>query len=94
MLTVLTTTDAVLLGFAEVVLADAGIAAIVADRFTSAIEGALGIFPCRLLVPADDWAQARRALIAAGLGANLPQEPMGAMQPVPNGAPDPDGEPA
>ena len=68
---VLLTTDPVLLGFARVVLADSGITALLADQYTSAIEGSLGIFPRRLLVPADAWHRARRALEAAGLAAEL-----------------------
>ena len=91
---VLTTTDPVLLGFAEVVLADAGIFALVADRFTSAIEGSMGIFPCRLLVPDDDWARARLVLAAAGLGAELVPLSSEEILPTPHGDRAIDGETA
>ena len=91
---VLTTTDPVLLGFAEVVLADARIVALVADRFTSAIEGALSIFPCRLLVSDDEWARARLVLAAAGLGAELVPLRSDEMRPALDGGPRLNGEPA
>jgi Putative prokaryotic signal transducing protein len=68
---VLLTTDPVLLSFAEAVLADAQIAAIVADQYTSSIEGSVGIFPRRLCVAARDWHRAWRALEEAGLADNL-----------------------
>jgi hypothetical protein len=68
---VLLTTDPVLLSFARAVLADSGIADMVADQFTSAIEGSLGIFPRRLLVPAEAWHRARRSLTEAGLAHEL-----------------------
>ena len=71
---VLLTTDPVLLGFARVVLTDSGIEAVLADQYTSAIEGSVGIFPRRLLVPADAWHRARRALENAGLTAELVPE--------------------
>ena len=68
------TTDPVLLGFARAVLADSGIDAVVADQYTSAVEGSVGIFPRRLLVLPEAWHRARRALEAAGLGAELVPE--------------------
>ena len=72
----LMTTDPVLVSFATSVLSDAGIEAHVVDRFTSGIEGALGIFPCRVLVAADTWHRARVALQHAGLTAELlPETP-------------------
>ena len=67
----LVTTDHVLLSFVAAVLADAGIAAQIADQFTSAIEGSLAIFPRRVLVPTDAWHRARRALSEAGLAGEL-----------------------
>ncbi len=72
---VLLTTDPVLLSFAHAVLADSGIAATIADQFTSAIEGSLGIFPRRLLVPAEAWHRARAALTQAGLAHELVPDP-------------------
>ena len=72
---VLLTTDPVLLSFAHAVLADSGIAAVIADQFTSAIEGSLGIFPRRLLVSSDAWHRARAALTQAGLAHELVPDP-------------------
>ena len=63
----LVTTDPVLLSFARAVLKDAGIAVEVADQYTCAVEGALAIFPRRMLVPEAAWHRARRAMIDAGL---------------------------
>jgi Putative prokaryotic signal transducing protein len=74
---VLMTTDPVLLSFARTVLEDAGISAMVADQFTSAIEGSVGIFPRRLMVPSDAWDQARAALTEAGLARELVPDPGG-----------------
>jgi hypothetical protein len=81
---VLLTTDPVLLSFARAVLADSGINVMVADQFTSAIEGSVGIFPRRLMVPAEAWQRARIALIQADLGHELvpdPDEQTAAEQP-------------
>jgi hypothetical protein len=66
-LEILRTNDPVLLSFATAVLADGGVAALVADQHISALEGAIGIFPRRMLVEADCWRQARRLLIDAGI---------------------------
>jgi hypothetical protein len=63
--------DAVLLGFAEVLLRQLGIPCLIADQHMSIIEGSIGAFPRRLLVGADDLASARRAFREAGLGAWL-----------------------
>jgi hypothetical protein len=65
------TNDPVLLSFARSVLADSHIKAEIAGQYTSAIEGALGLFPCRLMVPTEHWHRARQALHAAGLGADM-----------------------
>jgi hypothetical protein len=43
----------------------------VADNHMSALEGSIGAFPRRLLVPHDRAAQARRLMIEAGLAAEL-----------------------
>jgi hypothetical protein len=63
--------DAVLLSFAQSVLREAGIACLLADQHISLMEGSIGAFPRRLLVGADDWVAARRALGEAGLAAWL-----------------------
>ena len=60
--------DPVLLSFAEAVLREAGITHLLADQHIAALEGSIGAFPRRLLVDADDWASARKALAHAGLG--------------------------
>ena len=71
----LQTTDPVLLSFTRAVLADASIAVHVADQYVSAVEGALAIFPRRVHVTADTFLRARRALINAGLSAELASDP-------------------
>ncbi|WP_293859483.1 DUF2007 domain-containing protein [uncultured Alsobacter sp.] len=77
MIPVLRTNDIVLLSLAEAILQDADVACFVADQHMSAIEGSIGAFPRRLLVPADEVRQARRLLTDAGLAAELlpAQEP-------------------
>lgn len=71
----LRTTDPVLIGYVESLLADAGIEVFVMDRNMSILEGSIGIFPCRVLVDADDLGQAQRVLSAADLKAYLSQQP-------------------
>lgn len=56
------TNDPVKLSFAEHLLAEAGIEYFVADRHISAIEGNIGAFPRRILVPEEHSARARAAL--------------------------------
>ena len=68
---VLRSNDAVLLSFAEAVLRQVGIAALIADQHISVMEGSIGAFPRRLLVEEDDGHEARAALAAAGLEAFL-----------------------
>ena len=62
------TNDPVLLSFLEVLLKDQGSAPVVFDANMSVLEGSIGVLPMRLLVDADDWHRARRALIEADLG--------------------------
>lgn len=71
MVELLRTNDVVLISRVEALLADWGIEVLVADRFMSALEGSTGFLPRRLLVADDDLPQARRALIEAGLAAEL-----------------------
>ena len=59
---VLKTNNPVQLNFAEVLLSDAGIHAIVFDAEMSVMDGNLGILPRRLMVAEDDFAQAVRVL--------------------------------
>ena len=65
------TTDPVLISAIEALFAAAGIGLFVADAAMSTLEGAIGAFPRRLLVPDDDEGRARRLLIDAGLGGEL-----------------------
>ncbi len=71
MIEILRTNDPVLISAVEALLAGAGIASFVADSHVSAIEGSIGAFPRRLLVPQDEAAQARRLLTDAGLAGEL-----------------------
>jgi hypothetical protein len=50
---------------------EAQIPVLVADNHISVLEGSIGAFPRRLLVPEDWAAQARRLLVDAGLAAEL-----------------------
>jgi hypothetical protein len=63
--------DPVLIGFARSVLEAAGIPVLVADGHMSLMEGSIGAFAPRLLVPSDHAAQARRLLTDAGLAHEL-----------------------
>ena len=55
----------VFLSFAQSVLAEAGIEALVFDQHMSVMEGSIGALPRRLMVPDDQLSQARAALKAA-----------------------------
>jgi hypothetical protein len=59
---VLKTNNAVLLNFAEVLLKDARIEAVVFDGHMSVMDGSLGILPRRLMVADEDFARAERLL--------------------------------
>ena len=67
--------DIVLMGFARSLLEDVGIPVLVADEHMSLMEGSIGAFARRLLVPDDHGRQARRILTDAGLGPELRDEP-------------------
>ncbi|MHB8886275.1 MAG: putative signal transducing protein [Methylovirgula sp.] len=71
MIELLRTNDLVLISAVEAILAGHGIVVLVADQFTSSIEGSLGFLPRRLLVDGDDLAAARTALKDAGLAGEL-----------------------
>ncbi|GJD50274.1 hypothetical protein OPKNFCMD_3012 [Methylobacterium crusticola] len=71
MIELIRTNDLVLIGFAESLLEGAAIPVLVADRHISGMEGMIGAFPRRLLVPEDHALQARRILTDAGLGHEL-----------------------
>ena len=63
--------DIVLMGFAQSLLETAEIPVLIADNHMSLMEGSIGAFPRRLLVPDDHAAQARRLLVDAGLAHEL-----------------------
>lgn len=65
MKSVLETNDLVELGWAEAVLADAGIHSIVFDSHTSIIEGSIGAIPRRLMVQDGNEAEAKAVLTRA-----------------------------
>ncbi|MFN3233133.1 MAG: DUF2007 domain-containing protein [Alphaproteobacteria bacterium] len=64
---VLRTNDPVLLSFAQSVLKDAGIEALIFDTHSSAIEGTISAIQRRLMVIDDDADSARRILKDADL---------------------------
>lgn len=68
---ILRTNDMVVLSFAKVVLAEAGLHAMVADSHMSILEGSIGVFPQRILVADGEHDEARAALDEAGLGSWL-----------------------
>ena len=65
---VLKTNDAVLLNFAEALLADAGIPAVVFDTHMSIMDGSLGVLPRRLMGPEEDYPRAKSVLADARPG--------------------------
>ncbi len=67
----LRTTDVVLISFINSLLNDANIAVLVADVHVSSVEGSIGAFPRRVLVPAEDWEESLEILVEAGLGEQL-----------------------
>jgi hypothetical protein len=64
---ILKTNDPVLLNFAEVLLRDAGIGAVVFDGEASVMDGSMGMLPRRLMVDDDDVERAK-AVLSTGLG--------------------------
>jgi hypothetical protein len=62
------TTDPVLLSFVQSIMRDAGIEAIVFDQHISIVEGSIGAFPRRLMVPEVSWDEAAGLMREAGLG--------------------------
>lgn len=65
------TNDVVLLDVVRGLLESERIPVFVADNHISVLEGSIGAFPRRLLVPDDRASQARRLVVEAGLGAEL-----------------------
>lgn len=71
MVELMRTNDPVLIGFVQILLEGERIPVLVADRFMSGLEGSIGAFPRRVLVPADWAPKARRLLTEAGLADEL-----------------------
>lgn len=71
MVEIVRTNDLVLIGFLQSLLENANIPVFVADAHISALEGMIGAFPRRIMVPDDLAAQARRLVVEAGLEAEL-----------------------
>ena len=65
------TNDVVLVSAIGALLDGANIHHLVLDQNMSIIEGSLGVIPRRILVHADDNAEARQVMIDAGLGHEL-----------------------
>lgn len=61
-----TTNDPVRISFLRVLLADAGIEALLLDAHVSAMEGSIGAIPRRLVVEDRDERRARLVLAEAG----------------------------
>ena len=59
---VLKTNNPVMLNFAEVLLADAGLQSLVFDGEMSVMDGSLGVLPRRLMVADEDFARAQAIL--------------------------------
>lgn len=62
----LRTNDGVRLSWLTALLTDARIASVILDTHTSVVEGSIGAIARRLMVPDEDYAQARRVLENAG----------------------------
>ncbi|NNM74569.1 DUF2007 domain-containing protein [Enterovirga aerilata] len=74
MIELVRTNDLVLIDFLESLLHADGIPVLVADGHMGALEGSIGAFQRRLLVP-EDWARrARQVVTEAGLAAELRDE--------------------
>lgn len=71
MVTLMQTTNVVVLSVAESLLREAGIETVVADTHMSVLEGSLGVLPRRLLVAEEHAARAKRLLTEAGLEREL-----------------------
>ena len=63
---VVTSNNVIRLSFLTVLLAEAGIEAVLFDNHTSTLEGSATAIPRRLMVSTDDFERARRLLQDAG----------------------------
>ncbi len=70
------TNNPVSLSFAESLLKEAGITHFLADTHMSIVDGSLGILPQRIMVEGAKLHQARLLMKEAGLGAELPEQPV------------------
>ena len=77
MVTIIRTNDIVLISAVQVMLEEDGLHVFVADAHISSLEGGIGAFPRRIMVPEDEAERARRILTEAGLGAELTPEQSG-----------------
>lgn len=71
MIELLRSNDLVLLSLVEAILRERGLGYFVADGFASAMDGSLGVIPRRVMIAAEDAAQARRLLAEANLAHEL-----------------------
>ena len=71
MIELIRTNDIVLIGFLQGLLESERVPVLVADDHISALEGSIGVFGRRLLVPTDWAPKARRLITEAGLAAEL-----------------------
>ena len=72
---ILRTADAVLLSFAQHVLAEAGIGCVVLDTHMSITEGSIGVLvPRRLMVAEDDYTRVVVAFAGAGIEGSIYRE--------------------
>lgn len=62
MIEVFRTTDIVKLSYVQHLLEEAGIKAFIADQHIAAVEGSIGAFPRRVMVPLSEEARARTTL--------------------------------
>lgn len=62
------TNDPVKLSYVEHLLSEAGVEYFVADRHISAVEGNIGAFPRRVMVPEEQAVKARAALVRVERG--------------------------
>ena len=71
MIEIMRTNDPVALSFAESLMKDAGIYAMIADQGMSIMEGSLGVLPRRVMVAEDELAKARSILTDAGIAGEM-----------------------
>ena len=74
MIELIRTNDAVVLSFVQSLLRDAGIECLVADQNMSVLDGSIGILPRRVLIAADDAAEAKTLLADAGVGNEIREQ--------------------